>query len=61
MIGKVCGTGAYIPEKIVTNFDMAEIVETNDEWIRERTGVEMCIRDRIRDNGEWRTSFGIKY
>lgn len=39
MIGKVCGTGAYIPEKIVTNFDMAEIVETNDEWIRERTGV----------------------
>ena len=39
MIGKICGTGAYIPEKRVTNFDLAEIVETNDDWIRERTGV----------------------
>ena len=39
MIGKICGTGAYIPEKIVTNFYLAEIVETNDDWIRERTGV----------------------
>lgn len=39
MIGKICGTGAYIPEKTVTNFDLAEFVDTNDEWIRERTGV----------------------
>lgn len=39
MIGKICGTGAYIPEKTVTNFDLAQIVETSDEWIRERTGV----------------------
>lgn len=39
MIGKICGTGAYIPEKTVTNFDLAKFVDTNDEWIRGRTGV----------------------
>ena len=36
---KITGTGSALPEKIVTNFDMAEIVETSDEWIRERTGI----------------------
>ena len=34
---RITGTGSMLPEKIVTNFDMAEIVETSDEWIRERT------------------------
>lgn len=33
------GTGAYIPERIVTNDDMARIVDTSDEWIRSRTGI----------------------
>ena len=36
---RITGTGSMLPEKIVTNFDMAEIVETSDEWIRERTGI----------------------
>ena len=36
---KITGTGSALPEKIVTNFDMAELVETSDEWIRERTGI----------------------
>ncbi|GAA0447629.1 beta-ketoacyl-ACP synthase III [Virgibacillus salarius] len=36
----VLGTGHYVPEKIVTNKDMEKIVETNDEWIRTRTGIE---------------------
>ena len=39
MIGKICGTGSYIPPKILSNNDLSEMVETNDEWIRERTGV----------------------
>lgn len=39
MIGKICGTGSYIPPKILSNDDLSEMVETNDEWIRERTGV----------------------
>ena len=35
----VLGTGAYVPEKVVTNDDMAKIVETSDEWIKTRTGI----------------------
>lgn len=37
---KIAGTGRYLPEKILTNFDLEKIVETTDEWIRTRTGVE---------------------
>lgn len=40
MIGKICGTGSYIPPKILSNDDLSKMVETNDEWIRERTGVK---------------------
>ncbi|MGL5123524.1 MAG: beta-ketoacyl-ACP synthase III [Fusobacteriaceae bacterium] len=36
----IIGVGTYIPEKIMTNFDFEKIVETTDEWIRTRTGVE---------------------
>ena len=32
-------TGRYLPERIVTNDDLSKIVDTNDEWIRERTGI----------------------
>ena len=39
MIGKIYGTGSYIPSKVVTNHDLEKVVETNDEWIRERTGI----------------------
>ncbi len=37
---KILGTGSSLPEKIVTNFDLAEIVDTNDEWIQSRTGIK---------------------
>lgn len=36
---KILGTSKYIPEKIMTNKDFEKIVETNDEWIVERTGI----------------------
>ncbi|OZU90635.1 3-oxoacyl-ACP synthase [Virgibacillus indicus] len=36
----VLGTGHYLPTKVVTNNDMEKIVDTNDEWIRTRTGIE---------------------
>lgn len=39
MMINITGTGSCLPEKRVTNFDMAELVETSDEWIRERTGI----------------------
>ncbi len=39
MNAHIIGTGSFLPEKIVTNFDLAERVETNDEWIVSRTGI----------------------
>lgn len=33
------GVGAYLPEKVVTNHDLAKFVDTNDEWIVQRTGI----------------------
>lgn len=36
---KIIGTGSALPEKSVTNEDLAELVETSDQWIRERTGI----------------------
>jgi len=37
---KIIGTGSYLPEKILTNADLEKIVNTTDEWIRDRTGIE---------------------
>lgn len=36
----ISGVGGYLPEKILTNFDLEKMVETSDEWIRERTGIQ---------------------
>lgn len=35
----VLGLGCYVPERVVTNLDLAELVDTSDEWVRERTGI----------------------
>jgi 3-oxoacyl-[acyl-carrier-protein] synthase-3 len=35
----VTGVGAYLPERVVTNADLAAMVDTSDEWIQERTGI----------------------
>ena len=37
---RIAGTGMYVPENIVTNDDLSKLVETNDEWIRTRVGIE---------------------
>ncbi|CAN5629742.1 ketoacyl-ACP synthase III [soil metagenome] len=37
---RVSGVGHYVPEKVVTNFDLEKIMNTSDAWIRERTGIE---------------------
>lgn len=39
MMIRITGTGSALPERVVTNFDLQELVETSDEWIRERTGI----------------------
>ena len=37
---RIAGTGSYLPENIVTNQDLEKMVDTTDQWIRERTGIE---------------------
>ncbi|MGD9153542.1 MAG: beta-ketoacyl-ACP synthase III [Gammaproteobacteria bacterium] len=36
---KIIGTGSYLPEKIITNFDLEKMTDTTDEWIVTRTGI----------------------
>ncbi len=36
---QIIGTGSYLPERVVTNDDLAKTVDTTDEWIRDRTGI----------------------
>jgi 3-oxoacyl-[acyl-carrier-protein] synthase-3 len=36
---KIAGIGHYLPEKVVTNHDLAKVMDTSDEWIQERTGI----------------------
>ena len=44
----VTGVGSFLPEQVVTNADLAEIVDTSDEWIQERTGIKQ--RHKARDD-----------
>jgi 3-oxoacyl-[acyl-carrier-protein] synthase-3 len=37
---KITASGSYLPEKILTNFDLAKTVDTSDEWVFERTGIK---------------------
>jgi 3-oxoacyl-[acyl-carrier-protein] synthase-3 len=46
---RIAGTGSYLPEKVVTNFDLEKMVDTSDEWIRTRTGIE---RRHLAADGE---------
>ena len=46
---RISGTGSALPEKILTNHDLEQMVETSDEWIRERTGI------RERHVADWDT------
>ena len=41
MYSRIVGTGKYLPERILTNADLEKMVETTDEWIRTRTGIEV--------------------
>ena len=36
---KISGVACYVPPRVVTNDDLAKFVDTNDEWIRTRTGI----------------------
>lgn len=49
MRAKIIATGSYVPERILTNFHLEKMVDTSDEWIRERTGIR---ERRIADEKE---------
>lgn len=46
---KVAGIGSFLPEKVLTNFDLEKLVDTNNDWIVERTGIE---RRHIAEDGQ---------
>ena len=53
----ITGWGMAVPERRVTNFDLAKIVDTNDEWITERTGIK---ERRVAGEGETTASLAIE-
>lgn len=53
----IIGTGSYLPEKIVTNFDLEKIMDTHNEWIVERSGIE---RRRIAEDEIASSDLGFK-
>lgn len=55
---KISGLGYYVPENIVTNDDLSKIMDTNDEWIQERTGIKE--RRHIIRGEDTTTSMGVK-
>ncbi len=55
---KISGLGYYVPENIVTNDDLSKIMDTNDEWIQERTGIKE--RRHIIRGENTTTSMGVK-
>lgn len=53
---KIIGCGSYLPKKIMTNDDLSKIIDTNDEWIRERTGIK---QRHIAAEGEYTSHMAI--
>jgi len=51
--------GHYVPENIVTNDDLSELMDTNDEWIQERTGIKQR-RWAVKGDGNTTFSMGLK-
>ena len=56
---KISGLGYYVPENVVTNDDLSKIMDTNDAWIQERTGIKER-RHVVRGDGNTTTSMGVK-
>lgn len=55
---KITGLGYYVPDNVVTNDDLSKIMDTNDEWIQERTGIQE--RRHIVQGEDTTTSMGVK-
>lgn len=55
---KISGLGFYVPENVVTNEDLSKIIDTNDAWIQERTGIQE--RRHIIKGEDTTTTMGVK-
>ncbi len=53
----ITGLGCYVPERVMTNDDLAKLVETSDQWITERTGIK---ERRVAGEGETTASLAIE-
>ena len=53
----IIGTGSYLPEKVLTNFDLEKMVDTSDSWIKERTGIS---ERRIAAEAEFSSDLAVK-
>lgn len=58
LFSKIAGIGFYVPEKIVTNDDLAKLMDTNDAWIQERTGIKQ--RRYAKKHEETTTTMGAR-
>ena len=56
---KITGMGHYVPENIVTNNDLSQLMDTTDEWIQERTGINQR-RWAVKGDGNTTFSMGLK-
>lgn len=56
---KITGLGYYVPENVVTNDDLSKVMDTNDAWIQERTGIQER-RHVVKGDGDTTTSMGVK-
>jgi 3-oxoacyl-[acyl-carrier-protein] synthase III len=54
---RIIGTGSYLPEKVLTNFDLEKFLDTNDEWIVTRTGIR---ERRVAAEGEFTSDLAVK-
>ncbi|HRB72157.1 MAG TPA: beta-ketoacyl-ACP synthase III [Flavobacterium sp.] len=55
---KISGLGYYVPDNVVTNDDLSKIMDTNDEWIQERTGIQE--RRHVIRGEDTTTTMGVK-
>ncbi len=55
---KITGLGYYVPDNVVTNDHLSKIMDTNDEWIQERTGIKE--RRHVNSPEQTTTSMGVK-
>ena len=56
---RISGLGAYVPENVVTNDDLSKLMDTNDEWIQERTGIKER-RHILKGDGNTTSVMGVK-